>query len=144
MNIDKLKRSTMVNSGGNSVVLQGPIIIHSNSIECLFALHKSSESTIMFQGYIEFSKNKATYMIESHTIFLMEHVVMNVTRNVISYSFIGYKVHNVDYVILMCFFQFYGTQENNTNKIFSVIIEYTNVVSKFFDQDAENINCEML
>ena len=83
-------------------------------------------------------------MIESHTIFLMEHVVMNVTRNVISYSFIGYKVHNVDYVILMCFFQFYGRQENNTNKTFSVIIEYTNVVSKFFDQDAENINCEML
>ena len=103
-NIDKLKRSTMVNSGGNSVVLQGPIIIHGNSIEGLFALYKGSESTIMFQGYIEFSKNKATYMIESHTIFLMEHVVMNVTRNVISYLFIGYKVHNVNYVIPMCFF----------------------------------------
>ena len=140
-NIDKC--SAMVNSV-NTLDLHGPIIIHGNSIESLFAIHKSSGSTIMFQGYIEFSENIATYMIKGHVVVLMEHVVMNVTRNVISCLFMGYKLQNVNHHIPMCYFQFFGSQKSITNKTFRVIIEYTNLVPRIFNEVAENINCRML
>ena len=126
------------------MLLKGPIIIHGNSIESLFAIYKNSGSIITFQGYIEFSENKATYMIKGHVIVLVQHVVMNVSRNVISYLFMGFNLQTVNYHIPICYFQFLGNQKNITNKIFRIIIDNTNLVSKMFNQYAENINCQML
>ena len=80
-------------------------------------------------------------MIKGHAIVLVEHVVMNVSRNVISYLFMGYNLQTVNYHIPICYFQFLGSQKNITNRI---IIDNTNLISKMFNQDAENINCQML
>ena len=139
------KHSSMVKYS-NSLILQGPIIIHGISLECLFAIHKSSGFVVTFQGYIEVSVNKATFMIEDCLVGLVESAVINITRNVISYLLFGYKLQNPNGHIPLCYFQFFGSQTNNTNKTVrpTVIIEHTNLVSKIFNTVAENINCQML
>ena len=83
-------------------------------------------------------------MIKSPAIVLVERVVINVSKNVISYLFIGYNLQTVNYHFPICHFQFFGSQKNITNKIFRIIIDNTNLVSKIFNQDAENVNCQML
>ena len=132
--------TTLVNSD-STVFLTGPIIIHGNTFKSIFRINRSSNSAMLFHGYIEFSENTATCIIQVHTILLMQHVIINITRNLISYLFVTYKLQRYNYHIPICYFQFFGKQKINK---FKIIIEYTNVVSRILNQDAANINCEML
>ena len=127
-----------------TLFLSGPILIHGNIFKSIFKINNNSESYMLFKGYFEFSLNKATYMIQDHEIILMNHVVMNVTKNVISYLFVSYKLPNLYDHIPLCYFQFYGSHKCKINKTFRIIIEHTNLISRIFNQDAENINCEMM
>ena len=83
-------------------------------------------------------------MVQDHEIVLMNHVMMNVTKNVISYLFVSYKLPNFYDHIPLCYFQFYGSHKCKTNKIFGIIIEYTNLISRILNEDTGNINCEMM
>ena len=135
------KHSTALVNSDTTVFLAGPIIIHGNTFKSIFRINGSSVSVMLFHGYIEFSENTATFMIQGHTILLMQHVIINITRNLISYLFVSYGLH--DYHIPFCYFQFFAVGNQTINK-FRIIIEYTNVVSRILNQDAENINCRML
>ena len=99
---------------------------------------------MILKGYFEFSQNIATYMIQVYVLSLTKHVVMNLTRNVISFLFISYKLQYFDDPIPLCYFQVYGSQKDKTNRIFRIIIENTNSISGILDQQASNINCVML
>ena len=135
------KHSTALVNSDSTIFLTGPIIIHGNTFKSIFRINRSSNSIMLFQGYIEISKNTATFMIEVHRIFLIQHVIINITENLISYLFVSYEVHHFNYHIPLCYFQFYGNPKINKSRI---IIEYTNLVFKVFNQNAGNINCEML
>ena len=50
---------------------------------------KVKKILILFYGYIEFSENKVTYMIQSYMVSLKVYAVINMTRNIISYMFVG-------------------------------------------------------
>ena len=132
---------TTLVSSDNSLVLQGPVIIHGNIFKSLFTIHKRIKSLMLFYGYIEFSENKATYMTQSYMVSLTVYAVINITRNIISYMFVGYERKHFNYHIPVCYFQFYG---NHVNEIMKIIIEDTNLVYRLFNAVAENINCKML
>ena len=134
------KHSTALVNSDSTVSLTGPIIIHGNTFKSILRINKSSDSLMLFHGYIEFSENTATVMIQGHTIFLMQHVIINITGNLISYVFVGDKLQHYNYHIPLCYFQFLGNQKIND---FRIIIDYTNVVSRILYQGAENVNCEM-
>ena len=128
---------TTLVSSDNSLVLLGTVIIHGNTFESLFTIHKGTKSIMQFYGYIEFSENEAIYMIQSYMVSLHIYTVLNITRNVISYMFVGFELKGFNNHIPLCYFQFYG----NKSKI---IIENTNLIYEFFNQEAQNTNCKML
>ena len=132
------KHSTALVYSDSALSLTGPIIIHGNTFKSIIRINMSSVSLILFQGYIEISENTATFMIQDHAIMLMQHVVINITRNVISYLFVSYEPDGYD--VPWCYFQFFGSHMISN---FRIIIEYTNVVSIVLNQDAKNINCMM-
>ena len=135
------KHGTTLVGSDNALILKGPVIIHGNTFESLFTIHKSKKSLILFYGYIEFSENKATYMIQSYVLSLKAYAVINITRNTVSYMFVGYELKNINHHIPVCYFQFHG---NHANEIMKIIIEDTNLYYRLFNEVAENINCKML
>ena len=136
------KHSTALVNSDSAVFLTGPIIIHGNTFKSIFRINRSSLSIMLFHGYIEFSENIATFMIQDHVTYLMQPVVINISRNLISNLFISYELQHFNYHIPICYFQFFGNQLQKINE-FRIIIDYTNVISRILNQDAENINCEM-
>ena len=76
---------------------------------------------MLFYGYIEFSENKATNMIQSYVVSVNINAVINITKNIISYMFIGYELKYFKQHTPVCYFQFYGNQSK-------IIIEDANLV----------------
>ena len=136
------KHSTMVSSD-SPLVLSGPcVIIHDNTFEYLFA--NDNHIVIHQDTYIEFSENKATYMIQNNGLGLLQNVIINITRNTILYLFVAYNIKNkhIHNPIPSCFFQFIAYQKSNITS--SIIVESNNLFISIFRNNAGNINCRML
>ena len=138
--------TTLVNSDG-TMFIEGPIIIRDNTFKSLFTLHNISD--LIFYDYVEFSENTAYYMIVNHVVHLLEHVVINVTRNNISILFNCNELLDPYEHIPVCYFQFFANsfvnKTSNTSKAFKVIIEDSKSASKlFFNLNAQNVNCKMV
>ena len=137
------KGSTMVSSDC-TLFLSGPcIIVHNNTFEYLFAIH-NHYVVILQDTCFRFSENKATYMIQTNALALIQNGIINITRNVISYLFVSCKIHSLQNQISPCYFQFFAYQKTITNKAFSIIVGSSNSLISIFENNAGNINCRML
>ena len=137
------RSSTLVNCD-SPLLLTGPcIIIHGNTFQLLFTIH--DHFLIIFSHtYIEFSENKATYMIQNKTVVLVKNVTVIIRRNVISHLFVTYKIQNTYNIFPMCYFQFFEDQVSFSNTEFNINLANSNLFTNIFKGDAENINCLML
>ena len=112
-NNNKHHVTALVNSD-ISLALSGPIIIHGNTFTSIFTMNDNLKSVMILKGYFEFSQNIATYMIQVNTLGLVKHVMMNLTKNVITYLFVSYKLQYINDHISICYFQFYEMEAKRT------------------------------
>ena len=130
-------RTTFLIRSNIRLQLIGPIKFHNNKFDVMIMV-----SDIILHNYIEFSQNKARYMISASHILLMQPVMLNISKNNIPLLF--YKntsdIRNDIFVdVPLCYFQFL---KNTTNEGFEIVtkLDYSTAL---FDRNTQNINCKL-